>query len=294
MHTKTTRLSTSDGRTLYIAETGHPDGIPVFFHGGTPGSHVFFAPWVEDANAHRLRLISHDRPGFGDSTALPGRSVASVAADVAEIAAHLRLNRLVTVGASGGGPHALACAALLPNLVKAAITMASPAPFDATGLDWFAGMDESGATEFRAAAKGRAALAEFVNASASGIMATSRVGMAAGMRSMAQSQDTADMMERIGEWFYDASHHGLKHGNDGWLDDDLAFCAPWGFDVSKIRVPVLLLHGERDTLVPVSHGHWLADTITGVDARFFTEDDHGTVFASHFREAREWFSRKLK
>ena len=133
-------VTTQDGRKLRISEAGQPDGIPVLVHHGTPGSRLLYQPWVEDAQSRGIRLISYERPGYGGSTPHPGRSVASVADDVSAIAEHLNLDLLCVWGASGGGPHALACAALLPDLVVAAAAIASPAPYHADGLDWLAGM----------------------------------------------------------------------------------------------------------------------------------------------------------
>lgn len=294
MQTKITQLSTEDGRVLQVAETGHPDGIPMFIHGGTPGSHVFFAPWVQDAEAHGIRLISHDRPGYGESTPLPSRKVASVANDVAAIAKHLRLNRLVTVGASGGGPHALACAALLPDLIVGAVAMESLAPYGADGLDWFANMEEGTTAEFRAAAEGREAFTAFVTPAAAGLADTTVDAMIQGFRSMSNVADNVAIVEDTARWFFAASREGLKHGNDGWIDDDLAFCAPWGFDLAEIRVPVLVMHGVQDTMVPIAHGQWLAAQIPGAEASYFDQDDHITLFARQVSVARSWLVNQMK
>ena len=135
-------VQTPDGRTLAVEDTGDPAGWPVLIHNGTPNSRLIYAPVVADAQARGLRLISYDRPGYGGSSPHPGRTVADCAADVRAICATLGIDRLATWGISGGGPHVLACAALLPDLVVAAASLASPAPLGAQGLDWFAGMGE--------------------------------------------------------------------------------------------------------------------------------------------------------
>ena len=149
MDPKNHTITISDGRQIQIIEAGQPDGIPILVHNGTPGSRLLNPPWIEDAETRGIRLISYDRPGYGGSTPQPGRTVASAAADVAAIAKALGLSRLGVWGISGGGPHALACAALLPDLVWAAAALASPAPYQADGLDWLADM---GAGDARAAA----------------------------------------------------------------------------------------------------------------------------------------------
>lgn len=294
MKTKTALITSDDGRTLRIAEAGDPYGIPLFLHGGTPGAYVFPASFIADAEANGIRLISHNRPGYGDSTPLPGRCVADVAKDVAAIAQHLGISRLVTLGASGGGPHALACAVLLPNLVAAAVAMESPAPFDAQGLDWFAGLDEGTTAEFHAAAAGREAFTAFVAVAAPGMLNATLEDMIAGFRSMSQAAKDEPVLEAVARWFFDASREALKNGNEGWIEDDLAFCTPWGFGLAHVRVPVLVMHGEQDTMVNIGHGRWLAGHIPGAEARFYDGENHGTLFERQYPAAREWLVGKMK
>ena len=133
-------VQTTDGRVLAVEEAGDPAGRPVLMQGGTPGSRLLYGPHARDAAERGLRLIGYDRPGYGRSEPRPGRSVADCAADVRAICADIGIDRLAMWGPSGGGPHVLACAALLPDLVVAAATLASLAPFDADGLDYFDGM----------------------------------------------------------------------------------------------------------------------------------------------------------
>jgi pimeloyl-ACP methyl ester carboxylesterase len=139
----------SGGRTLAVRDAGDPAGTPVLVQSGTPGSRYLYGPNVEDASLRGLRLISYDRPGYGGSAPHPGRSVADCAADVRAICAALGIGRIGIWGISGGGPHVLACAALLPDLVAAAASLASPAPWGAEGLDYFAGMGEDKADDIR-------------------------------------------------------------------------------------------------------------------------------------------------
>lgn len=294
MADKITHISTADGRVLRFAETGHLDGIPVFIHGGTPGSYVFFAPWVAEAERLGIRLIGHDRPGYGESTPLPSRNVASVANDVAAIATHLGLKRLATVGASGGGPHALACAALLPELITAAVAMESVAPYPAEGLDWFANTDEGTTAEFRAAVQGREAMTAFVSAAADELVNMPLDAMIEWFRSMSSSAADDATLEATARWFFEASREGLKHGNAGWIDDDLAFCTPWGFDLAQIRVPTLLLHGVQDTMVPIAHCRWMAEQIPGVEARYFDHENHGTLFGRQAPVALTWLVNQMR
>src|SRR4029079_13152798 len=145
-----------DGRTLTLREGGDPGGVPLFVHHGTPGSSLLYEPHLEDAAARGIRLLSYDRPGYGLSTRQPGRDIASCAADVAALCDALEIERLLTWGVSGGGPHALALAALLPDRVAAAAALASVAPFDADGLDFTAGMGEQNVASMSTALAGEA------------------------------------------------------------------------------------------------------------------------------------------
>lgn len=142
-------VTTADGRPLRVDHADLPGGFPVLVHAGSPGSRRMLGAAVElAATAFGLRLISYDRPGYGDSPAAPGRRVADAAADATAIAAGLGLSRMTTWGHSGGGPYALACAALLPGLVVAGCVFASPAPVDAPALDFVAGWSDGDREEF--------------------------------------------------------------------------------------------------------------------------------------------------
>src|SRR3712207_3567272 len=155
-----TDLQLSDGRTLHVYDTGTDDAdgrLTVFWHHGTPNIGAPPEPLFEAAVRLGIRWVSYDRPGYGGSTPYPGRNIASAAACVSSIADALGIDRFAVMGHSGGGPHALACGALLPERVVGVVSMAGLAPFDAEGLDWFAGMSDSGVASLRAAAKGRAA-----------------------------------------------------------------------------------------------------------------------------------------
>src|SRR5215831_11853246 len=133
-------VRTPDGRTLAVEDAGNPAGRVVLMHGGSPNSRHLYGPNVADATARGLRLISYDRPGYGGSTPCAGRAIADCTSDVQAICAALGIGRLAMWGYSGGGPYLLACAALLPDLVAAAASLASLAPYGVAGLDWFAGM----------------------------------------------------------------------------------------------------------------------------------------------------------
>jgi pimeloyl-ACP methyl ester carboxylesterase len=266
-------VRTRDGRLLAAAEAGDPGGQLVLVHHGTPGSRVLAGWWVDDAAARGIRLVTFDRPGYDGSDRRPGRTVADVAEDAEAIADALGVDEFRTWGVSGGGPHALACAALLPDRILSAAALAPVAPYEADGLDWLAGMGQDNLDEFRAADEGEQALRAYLSAARDGLFAAGSEGLAAEMRSLLPPADLAVLSGDVLEFMYDWMTRGQRTDFEGWLDDDLAFVAPWGFDLGAIKVPTLLMQGRQDLMVPYAHAEWLIKRIPGVEARL--SEDHG-------------------
>jgi pimeloyl-ACP methyl ester carboxylesterase len=281
-------VTTPDGRELRICEAGPPDGLAVVIHNGTPMSRLLFRPHVEDAERRGVRLIGYDRPGYGGSTPHPGRSIADAVRDVEAIADALGIDRLATWGISGGGPHALACAALLPERVSAAASLASVAPYPAEGLDWFAGMGEANVAEFGLTLEGREALEPFLRQERDSMLAAGLAGLAEAMRTLLSPTDRAVFTGETADYVFEAFRAGSEERLDGWIDDDLAFAKPWGFELETIDVPVLLWQGREDRFVPFAHGEWLARHIPTVDARLSSDDGHVTLLAQRVPQVHEW------
>ena len=288
---RTTR--TPDGRTLAIEEAGDPDGHPVLVHEGTPNSRHLYPPAATDAAARGLRLISYDRPGYGGSSPQPGRTVADCAADVRVICADLGIDRLAMWGISGGGPHVLACAALLPDLVTAAASLASPAPMDAEGLDSFAGMGELNAEDIGLFLRDREAARAKLESDREEILTGSAAEVVSGLRTLLSPTDAAVLKDALVDFLVYCHHEGLAPGGQGWWDDSVALGTGWGFELSAISVPVLLMHGRDDRFVPFGHGEWLAAHIPGVEARLFDHDGHMTLLTNRVPEVHAWLADRL-
>jgi pimeloyl-ACP methyl ester carboxylesterase len=282
-------IATPDGRSLCVHDAGDPTGFPVLMHHGTPMSGLPYGAHDALAREQRIRLLGYDRPGYGGSTRHAGRRVADCAADASAIADALSLERYGSWGISGGGPHVLACAALSDERLVAVASLAAVAPIGADGLDWLEGMGEENHVEFGKAREGEAALRPYLETEAAGILAAADAeDLVRVMETLLGPADRAVLTGAFAEYLLDTDRHGLAPGIDGWLDDDLAFDAEWGFDIASIDRPVLLLHGEDDRFVPVSHGRWLAARIPGVDARIDASDGHLTLIERRLREVNEW------
>ncbi|WP_231873205.1 MULTISPECIES: alpha/beta hydrolase [Kitasatospora] len=276
----TRKIDTPDGGVLAVETSGDPSGRPVFLLHGTPGSRVGPAPRGAVLARMGVRLISFDRPGYGESTRLPGRDVAAAAADVTTIADALGLDRFAVVGRSGGGPHALACAALLPERVLRAATQVSLAPRHADGLDWFDGMTPSNERAYRQAELGPPRISGPFQVRSRVI----RRDPAQLIRNLVPELSTPDrtVVADIGirRMLHSTYRQAFRYGADGWIDDVLAFIADWGFTVDTIGVPVRIWHGADDKFSPVGHSSWLADHIPG--AQLYLEPG-----AAHFGSLKE-------
>jgi pimeloyl-ACP methyl ester carboxylesterase len=281
-------VKTDDGRVLSIVEGGDARGKPVFVLHGTPESRLLYGPHVNDASKRGIRLISYDRPGYGGSSPLPGRKVADVTKDVASIADHLGVERFAVWGISGGGPHAIACAALLPKRVVAAASLASPAPYPSPGLDWFNGQGEDNVAEFGAAMEGPEQLDRFLAPLREELLKGNPEGVAKVLETLLPPVDKAVLTGELGEFLASSMKEGIRPGNEGWKEDDLAFVSDWGFKPADVSVPLLLSQGREDKMVPYAHGVWLAEHIPGVETRLSQEDGHLSLFQRRVPEAQAW------
>ena len=241
-------VRSGDGRVVHVYDDGDPAGPLLVYHHGTPLSGLLPTFWAQVAQAEGVRLVSFDRAGYGGSERRPGRRIADVVADTEAVADALGAERFFVFGESGGGSYALGCAALLPARVVAAVSMSGPAPFDAEGLDFMAGMGQLNIDEFNAALAGERSLRTFLSEQREALLATNPQTMHEMLESVLSPVDKVVLTGDLVEWVHAASIRGLEPGCDGWLDDDVSTVRPWGFDLSNIRVPVLIQAGEQDRL----------------------------------------------
>ncbi|WP_062202693.1 alpha/beta fold hydrolase [Demequina salsinemoris] len=273
-----------DGRTVgwYDSGTGGDDALAVIWHHGTPNIGEPPEPLFSLADELGVRLLGVDRPGYGASEGVVGRSVADIAPLAAAVADEVGAERFAVMGHSGGGPHALACAALLPSRVVAAVTFAGVAPLVAPGdgpaglgMSWWDGMHSVGTAELKAALQGGEALEELL---------------------ASEEWDPSTFTDRDLEaldgrwsWFTRIAALGVEHGRAGFVADDLAFVRPWGFSVTDVTAPTRIVQGGDDRIVPVRHGRWLGEGVPEADYQERPGDGHLTVVDAAF-DALRWVS----
>lgn len=273
-------ITTPDGRRLEVQIAGPEQGAVLLFHHGTPGAGLPSPELVAAATERNLRYVSAARPGYAASTRRPGRAVVDVAEDAVAVLDHLGVERLYTLGWSGGGPHTMACAALLVGRVIAAATVGSVAPYDGPGLDFLAGMGRENIEEFGAALAGSAELTALLDGWAPELGALTGEQIADALGDLIPPVDREALTGDFAETLAADIRHSLEQGIWGWHDDDLAFTRPWGFDLASIRVPLTIWQGGQDRMVPFAHGAWLAARVPGVNAHLLPEHGHLSLAVS--------------
>ena len=282
--------TTPDGRELAFAIWGDPSGFPVLALHGTPGSRL--ERWPRDDLYRELGicLVTHDRAGYGRSSRRSGRTVVDEVGDVTLLADHLGFEQFAVSGGSGGGPHSLACAARLLDRVVRATCFVGIAPLGASGLEqdeWLAGMDPENVKEFGWALAGEETLTVELEREHAAI----RKRVAAdpttvlGDFELSESDRATLARPEVMQIVRESTAEQAVNGVWGWVDDDLAFARPWGFEVGEIRVPVLVWYGGTDVLVPPAHGEWLAANVPG--CRVKIDDVAGHLAADPEREISE-------
>lgn len=270
-------VPTADGRRLDVVLAGPDAGRALVVHLGTPSGATDLAQLSGPAAERGLRTIVCVRPGYAGSTPRPGRTVRDAAGDVRTVLDALGYDRFVTAGWSGGGPHALACAAELPDRCAAAASLAGVAPHDADGLDWLAGMGPENLEEFGAARAGADALTAYLEPQAAELAAVTGPELATALGGLVSPVDAAAATGDLADALAASFRSAVSTGVAGWRDDDLAFVRPWGFALPSIAVPVAVWQGEQDRMVPPAHGAWLAANLPAARAHLDPDGGHLTL-----------------
>lgn len=277
-------VESPDGRVIEVATLGDPSNPAVFFHHGTPGSASLVRTIEPLATLGQLFLVTMSRAGYGTSTRQEGRNVAACVPDTRTVLDALGIDRYAVVGWSGGGPHALACAALDTPRCIAAWSLAGVAPFTAD-FDWTDGMGPENVEEMELAMKGGPeyeAHMEMIGTALGDATADNVIELFGGLLSDPDKATLAPLDAR--ELFADSLRQGFANGWRGFYDDDRAMMSDWGFEPGAITVPVSVWFGNNDLMVPPAHGQWLLKTITTSSAHHYPGEGHLSIIANHFEE----------
>lgn len=276
MQTERRVVQMPDGRDLeFLASSG--DGLPLVIHEGTPIGLVLNTRLADAAAERGLRVVQAARPGYEGSTPQPGRRVRDVAQDTAALLDALGADTFVSIGFSGGGPHSLACAALLPGRCLAAASVAGVAPYGAEDLDFLAGMGQENVEEFSLAALGADALTPFLEKESAVLGQVTGEQVVGALSGLISRADEAVMTGDFADGLAAGLRGAVSGGISGWRDDDLAFAADWGFGLDALTGRAAIWQGDQDYMVPFAHGQWLAAHIPGARAHLEPGAGHLTM-----------------
>ena len=272
------RLTLRDGRTLAWTEYGPADGRPVLQFQGTPGSRYSRHAHEDVYDVLGVRLLVFDRPGYGASDRLPGRGIAVVADDAAELLDHLGLDAVHTGGGSGGGPHVLAFAARHPERVRAATVVVGATPLEEEDV---AGLIDINRAGWYAAREGWQALHDLLAPMRDSVLADP-LGAFKGLMESAPPSDKAVMEDP--DWqrvFVESVSEAFRPGPEGWVDESMALSLEWDFDVADVQCSVTWWHGDHDANAPLAPVRRLIEHMDGVDLRIWENAGHLEPFHRH-------------
>jgi len=261
-----------DGRELEILDNGINAESAIIFHHGTPGHANTWGDWLDAAATAGIRAISYSRAGYGTSDRHPGRSVISINNDIAQVLDSKNIIKFVSIGWSGGGPHSLATTCEPRNV--GAISLAGVGAFGVDDLDFLEGMGPENHDEFGAALKGEAVIDKWMNDNAGPMKSVTGSDIIEAFGGLIGDADKAALNAGGADQMASSTRSALAVSFDGWIDDDLVFVKPWGFDLAAITKPVFLWQGDDDFMVPHAHSYWLEKHIPTATLTFKAGEGH--------------------
>jgi pimeloyl-ACP methyl ester carboxylesterase len=285
-------LKLTDGRFLEYFDNGIASTSAIIFHHGTPGHGYTWAAYLELAAARGIRALSYSRAGYGISDRNEGRTIQSNNDDIRELLDSFGIRDFISIGWSGGGPHALATSTMPGN--KGVITLAGVAAFGVDDLDFLAGMGPENEVEFGEALKGEAAISAWMDVNAGAFKSATGEDIRAAFGGLIGKADTAALEGAYADEFATAMRKGLAVSFDGWIDDDIAFVQEWGFDLAAISVPVEIWQGDDDFMVPHAHSYWLEKHIPTAKLNFVPGHGHISLVARYSNEMLNQAQELLK
>ncbi len=285
-------LKLTDGRFLEYFDNGIASTSAIVLHHGTPGHGSTWAEWLELAAARGIRALSYSRAGYGISDRNEGRTIAANNADIRELLDSFGIRNFISIGWSGGGPHALATTTLLG--CKGAITLAGVGAYGVEDLDFLAGMGPENEIEFGEAVKGEAAISTWMNENAGVFKSVDGEAIREAFGGLIGAADKAVLQGDYADECATTMRKGLAVSFDGWIDDDIAFVQPWGFELSAISAPVHVWQGDDDFMVPQSHSYWLEKHIPGSKLNFVPGHGHISLVVKYSDQILDQAQELLK
>ena len=270
---KDSQIRVVGGRELAYTDIGAPDGRCVFFFHGAPMSRLHLLPLEEQFAAQGLRVVSPDRPAYGRSSPQPGRSLLDWPADVAVLADALDIDRFLVAGHSSGGAYALVCAAQLGGRVRGGAVIAGVTDMAWPGAwsGYLEGRHEIQVMRLPEEAAAVAWCADHFGADGSGFLAEPFELPEPDVALLADERAEQALTSAVTEAF--------QQGVAGYGQDVFLEGRGWPFDPRRIRVPVDVVHGELDTLVPIAHSRHTAELVPGSTLRLLPGHGHLTILS---------------
>ena len=268
-------IKKSNNKIIEILDNEVRSDKAIIFHHGTPGDASFWQPWLDTAATFGMRAISYSRAGYGRSARSLGRTVFSNNTDISAILDSLNISRFISIGWSGGGPHALATTCDYRNF--GAICLAGVGAYGAADLNFLEGMGQENHDEFGAALLGEKSITDWLMEFASNLQSVTGAEVLEAFGSLIGKADKAVLQDGYADEMAQVMRKGLALGFTGWVDDDLAFVKEWGFKLSAISKPVFLWQGDDDLMVPHAHSLWLEKNIPTAVLRSIPAQGHISI-----------------